>query len=367
MIVMNLELDNMFGFEDFSINFSYPKKIVNSTISGEFLPAKTNFRYKKVNILFGNNASGKTSMGKALMHIFNFIMRRNPKRLIETIREKSSPACFSIDFLINEDFLYRVVCNMVPILKNGKKSVSTTADVYKANIAKKDSYESCVKKFKKTNDEEEAKSLESLKFIEEFGWFFTFPDADSTDIIFDEEVLSLSALKCVLKALDCSITDVEKLDEVENSFIIRSTNGDVIIQNEKVVDDILSSGTRMGIDISYVISSICAGKHGFFYCDEKFSFIQTDIEQFLLSIMIEKLKPLDQLFFTSHNLDLLEMNLPIHAFTFLRKDPKIKAVYPESIIKKNDVSLRNAFINDVFDIAPDLSELWRLEEVCDER
>ena len=26
MLVLNLELDNLFGFEDFKINFSYPKK-----------------------------------------------------------------------------------------------------------------------------------------------------------------------------------------------------------------------------------------------------------------------------------------------------------------------------------------------------
>ena len=27
MIVLNLGLDNLFGFEDFKINFSYPKKL----------------------------------------------------------------------------------------------------------------------------------------------------------------------------------------------------------------------------------------------------------------------------------------------------------------------------------------------------
>ena len=32
MIVLNLELDNLFGFEDFKINFSYPKKVENSSI-----------------------------------------------------------------------------------------------------------------------------------------------------------------------------------------------------------------------------------------------------------------------------------------------------------------------------------------------
>ena len=29
MIVLNLELDNLFGFKDFKINFSYTKKVKN--------------------------------------------------------------------------------------------------------------------------------------------------------------------------------------------------------------------------------------------------------------------------------------------------------------------------------------------------
>ena len=54
------------------MNLSYPKKIVNSSIENEFLTGFTNFRYKKVNILMGANATGKTSFGKMLMNIFHF-------------------------------------------------------------------------------------------------------------------------------------------------------------------------------------------------------------------------------------------------------------------------------------------------------
>ena len=72
MLVLNLELDNLFGFEDFKINFSYPKKIENSSIKDEFLKDRPNFRYKKVNILLGTNSTGKTSIGKAMMAILTF-------------------------------------------------------------------------------------------------------------------------------------------------------------------------------------------------------------------------------------------------------------------------------------------------------
>ena len=76
MIVLNLELDNLFGFEDFKINFLYSKKVKNSSIKKEFLKDRPNFRYKKVNILLGANATGKTSVGKVMIVIFNFLNRK---------------------------------------------------------------------------------------------------------------------------------------------------------------------------------------------------------------------------------------------------------------------------------------------------
>ena len=56
------------------------------------------------------------------------------------------------------------------------------------------------------------------------------------------------------------------------------------------------------------------------------------------------------------------MGLPVHSFTFLRKAPFIVVIYPSDIIKKNTVSLRNAVENDIFNIAPDTSPIYLLEE-----
>ena len=73
MIVLNLELKGIYGFDDFHINFSYPKKIVNSIIEHEHLKGRERFRYKKAVILMGANATGKTSLGKALLRIYLLI------------------------------------------------------------------------------------------------------------------------------------------------------------------------------------------------------------------------------------------------------------------------------------------------------
>lgn len=77
MIVLNLELDGIYGFDDFKINFTYPKKVVNSIIDDEYLDGRERFRYKKAVILMGANATGKTSIGKALLKIITYINTGN--------------------------------------------------------------------------------------------------------------------------------------------------------------------------------------------------------------------------------------------------------------------------------------------------
>ena len=51
MILMNIMLDNLYAFNDFTLNMSYPKKIVGSTIENEYLSDFHNFRYKNTNFV----------------------------------------------------------------------------------------------------------------------------------------------------------------------------------------------------------------------------------------------------------------------------------------------------------------------------
>ena len=71
------------------MNMSYPKKIVDSTIEEEFLEERPNFRYKKVNIIMGGNATGKTSLGRLLMLFTNYLNDGGFRRLqIEFLMKK---------------------------------------------------------------------------------------------------------------------------------------------------------------------------------------------------------------------------------------------------------------------------------------
>lgn len=114
MIVMDIQIDNFFAFKNFHMNMSYPKKIVDSYVKEEFLKDRSNFRYKKVNILMGANATGKTSFGRMLMKIFNFMQKKQAERITEVICDHTKEASFSMDFITDSYELYRIVTKISP-------------------------------------------------------------------------------------------------------------------------------------------------------------------------------------------------------------------------------------------------------------
>ena len=69
MIVMRIKLDHIYSFNNFEVDFTYPKKVKNSLVREEYLSGNESFRYKKVNIFIGSNASGKTTLMNALLSV----------------------------------------------------------------------------------------------------------------------------------------------------------------------------------------------------------------------------------------------------------------------------------------------------------
>ena len=122
------------------------------------------------------------------------------------------------------------------------------------------------------------------------------------------------------------------------------------------------------MEIADVLSSLLQGRNTFYYCDEKFSYIHSDMEKAILSLMVDSIRPNEQLFFTTHNTDILDMNLPKHAFTFLRKDPNniehpISCVNASSLLKRSSDSLKNAVENDLFSTSPAVDLIYAIAEL----
>lgn len=365
MIIMNLELDNILGFEDFKINFSYPKKIVNTSIPFEYLEEKPNFRFKRVNIIMGANASGKTSLGRVMKGIFNFIDTKVINSITPLIANNQKDASFKIDLVSKGEYLWNIECIFFD------KALKTLI-IKKCKINKTDNYEKCKEKleiiYEEFNINNNLNFLEGLEKIDikDLHWGFSFPDTSVRGHLISNKLLDI-----VLRTLDPSIESIRESNEAKNTFLISFKNSDekIIIQDGEIVNkNRLSSGTLEGISIARSLSAINASREGIHYIDENFSYIQSDVEIAIFNLMIEMLGKKSQLFFTTHNMELLDMNLPIHSFLFLKKSDKITTVKPESIIKRNNQSLKNAVENDVFGTIPNtfLLEEYTSELMTDE-
>lgn len=372
MIVLDVKLNNFYAFKNFHINFTYPKKIVGSYIKDEHLPDRPNFRYKKVNVFFGANASGKTTFGRILMKIFNFIERKDYDYITDAICDWNKEASFTLDLASKSNVFYRVICVITPCSEDKYNTENIKLEIRKENITSKDSYESCVKRIDSTPFTPADNYINELEKVEKLTWLFEYPKDNGRILkLPDKNEKFRLILENILKSLDSSIKEVKISQDADKAYVIHFQDQSVIIQNRQNLDtDFLSSGTKSGIEVANMVFSLMQKRHSFFYCDEKFSYIHSDIEKALLSLMIDLVGPNDQLFFTTHNTDILDMNLPKHTFTFLRKDISdtqfpITCVEASSLLKRNTDSLRNAVENDLFSTAPALELIYSIEDIED--
>lgn len=94
----------------------------------------------------GANASGKTSIGRMLLNILNFIARKEYASIASCINDSKKDAKFEIQFVVNDDF-YRVSS----IIKGKKVSKNYSSSdflikVEQIEIGKSDTYEKTLEK-----------------------------------------------------------------------------------------------------------------------------------------------------------------------------------------------------------------------------
>ena len=82
--------------------------------------------------------------------------------------------------------------------------------------------------------------------------------------------------------------------------------------------------------------------------------------------MVERLEGNSQLIFTTHNTDMLSLNLPKHSFAFMKNEIDegkymVSITFASDILKRNTDSIKCAMENDIFDSLPDDTLLDSLE------
>ena len=360
MIVMDVRLNHIYGFDDFSINFTYPRRLSTSIIGKETLEGRDRFRYKKAIILMGANATGKTSLGRALLKIFSSIKEAN-EAVLRDLTSGDHPAEFLVDF-VNEGFVLHRYAGVI----DGE---NVSIKYFSAEIGEMDAYEMVAKKLI-DRTAEVAGNFNKLKtLVGPLAFRFACPEIESSLYFADiDKSALLRTLRAVIGTLDPSLTDVSVAKDLEDSFVLRRRGKEIIIQKGKLLNrDNVSSGTAEGIDVAVFLASMLSDKNGLYYCDALFSNIQSDIEKRFFGLMVERLENNEQLIFTTHNTDLLNMNLPKHAFAFMKKEIvngeyKVSVSFASEYLKRNTDSVKCAVENDVFGSLPDESLLDGLSE-----
>lgn len=364
MAVLKVKFDNILCFNDFEADFTYPKKLVNTPLENEYLINYPNIRYKKVNIIIGANSSGKTSLGIVIWKTLKFMYKKESEPIKNMVSDKNRVASILIDFVFPSGLFERFETIINP-------DGTVLARCQKIAIKKDDSYESLMERL--DNDLEFDDYLKVLDNAFFGGWNIALPTGEigfefiECDYSSEEQKEFVSIYEKILKAFDPSIKEVFISKEQEKTFIVKFYNGttEAITHGKKINSlEKMSSGTRNAINIAGIIYSIKNHKNGFYYVDEQFSFVNSDLELACLATMIECLGDGEQLFFTTHNEEVMNISLPLHSFSFLKKTKNhknefvVELLNASSFEKRNNVSVKNLYDNDYFGISPDISDVY---------
>lgn len=394
MLFTRLRLQNIYCFSDAELDFTFPRKVNNNLIPSEHLPGREKFNVRRVIILSGANASGKTSLGKILCGIQNFICRHT---LVECLSDgvgKEETGVIDVEFVNWHDkktFLHSLYLELARKPENNEVGIRFVRHAY-VPVRKQDSAKIARERLQDVKEEKNlypgsdylAFAYDDIKNRMAFEhdnhiaarWNYVFNRAQQNDsLIADAHFLQAETLSKILRSFDPSIKRVSKLIEdneskKESGFNITFDNGDNLQLTERLrvaEQDRLSSGTLAAIDVAKFYARMMAAHKeeqadfGTYFLDEKMAYAHSELEQAILNLLIHALPAAGQLFYTTHNSDILEMGLPLHAFIFLRKyGGNAEFVDPSHEFNKNDRTLLNYVKNNVFCTLPDTSEIEEL-------
>ncbi|MCR5350802.1 MAG: AAA family ATPase [Acholeplasmatales bacterium] len=381
MAILNIKLDNVLSFFDFNVNFSFPNKLKTSIIENENLEYVPSFRYKKLNIFVGSNASGKTSLMKCIWRILLFLNRKEKMVLDEIVNKNDKESRIEIDLVEDtkeEHKLHRYKIIVTDKSTNFTVMVSHTFVNLSSNKSTKDSYENKLKELDSLQDV----YMDYIECLNDnnphSGWNVVLP---GTEYLFDrihfakprnneEQKEYISILNDIFKTLDPSIINVKKSKDSNDAYVLEHDCGaKIIIQEDNLLSAIplLSSGTKYGVNIANVIFAIKHHNNGIYIIDEQFSYVNSDIEAAMISTMTSLLGPNEQIFFTTHNMNILDLGFPFHSFYFMKKETidkkkRITINCGSEVENRNNVSPKTIIDNDIFNTAPDVNKIFNISE-----
>lgn len=384
MVILNLKLNHILGFDDFEVCFSYPRKLGKSLIEKENLSSIPSFRYKKLNIFIGSNATGKTSLLKCISSFLDFLQTSEKGCIRNIVNPFFDSSEIVMDFVSQsgkKDILHRM---KIRTINNKSLDFSILVSHAFLELKQNDSYEKVLPILNQIPDDYQD-YLQVLSTIERSSYHrnMVLPATEegSDCISFQKPTSTLQAqeylriLNAVLKTLDSSIREVSFSLDSDDAIVINHDNNEkIIVQAGTRLTDIrrLSSGTKYGINLANIVYAIKYHLNGIYLIDEQFSYVSSDIEVALLSTMTALLGDNEQIFFTTHNQNILSLGFPFHSFYFLRKEMEgerrsIRISCASEMENRNNVSPYNMYENDVFRSSADVSRIYAIVEESDKK
>lgn len=384
MVILNLKLNHILGFDDFEVCFSYPRKLGKSLIEKENLSSIPSFRYKKLNIFIGSNATGKTSLLKCISSFLDFLQTSEKGCIRNIVNPFFDSSEIVMDFVSQsgkKDILHRM---KIRTINNKSFDFSILVSHAFLELKQNDSYEKVLPILNQIPDDYQD-YLQVLSTIEMSSYHrnMVLPATEegSDCISFQKPTSTLQAqeylriLNAVLKTLDPSIREVSFSLDSDDAIVINHDNNEkIIVQAGNRLTDIrrLSSGTKYGINLATIVYAIKYHLNGIYLIDEQFSYVSSDIEVALLSTMTALLGDNEQIFFTTHNQNILSLGFPFHSFYFLRKEMEgerrsIRISCASEMENRNNVSPYNMYENDVFRSSADVSRIYAIVEESDKK
>ena len=385
MVILRVACDNLYMFKNFELDLAYERKVNHPLATNDVLFEGSRIRARKNIIIMGANASGKTTFGKLICAILNFIRGTNLDNeefsLSRIQYDKTKDASFEIEFVVKDTaYLLKASFRNLNLYKEKvyvqkiHKSYNIKKLREKLNSGKPETFDADEKDMNlgfKSFIFSVSKSNKFKDLNKNFGFLFMFsePEPSWNYKVFNQEV-DVEFLDKLLPKIDNSVKDVKRLQvegegKATNSYQISFKNGEnltVVNGDLKYCGNRLSHGTFETIDFLSCLNALKG--NNLFYIDERLSHMHPELETYLARQAFFQKSQNAQLFFTTHDKEFLELNAPNTAYILFKRnrDGFNSVVCVSDKLNKNDRNLRNYYENDYFGTLPDYSVLDELFE-----
>lgn len=271
MIILRVACDNFYMFKNFEVDFTYERRSNHYLSENDRLFAGSKIKVRKNLIVMGANVSGKTTFGKLLCLILNFIYGKDLSdgsfNIPSARYDKSKDSSFEVEFVIDNTAYLLKACF--------RNDTLYTEEIFRQKIYKSYNIQTLRKKLSESKPIKPYDAVKDLfdigcksyafaslkEFVDlrkKIGFWFSFSELPLNSSTYLGET-NIEFLNNVLPKIDNSVISVKRLTvEGEDGESAKTKSYQITFKNNEVLTvpdgdlrrcgDRLSHGTFEAID-----------------------------------------------------------------------------------------------------------------------